>query len=482
MHSLLLFSVVFAFLAPRCISEDPGNGNEAVQGNSAASGMFFSPFMDNEDNISKAVNMSKVDIFEQIAGVDAYSGYISLSNESHLFFLLTKAPKEKRDTAPLLLWLYGGPGISSMWAQYAENGPVGINATGGLFKRNETLQQHANVLYLDQPAGAGLSIITSYNDSKNYAHTLEEMADMIETFMEQFLILFPEYMGRSFYIAGESYGARAALGFGERLRCTPPENKTNLTLNGLILGAGFLAPILDLMNSTEFLYQTSLLNDTGRRIFNEAFVNISELSKKNTTLALYALSNTVFDLGTDGQKSLFQNLTGFMFQRSALYSVLPPVAWAYMHYVNTSQFKQSLHVPLKVQIDSLRPMVALMLGQDFFTDITAKLISALDYQNILLYTGQVDALFPSTNFRKYFSTLKWTKKEAFEKAGRNTWSTCGDIHGVSGYIESITNFSYAVVLRAGHHVTLDEPSSVYHLTSSFLKGGNFDNNLKCPSP
>uniref|UniRef100_A0A0K8R9A0 Putative serine carboxypeptidase n=1 Tax=Ixodes ricinus TaxID=34613 RepID=A0A0K8R9A0_IXORI len=240
--------------------------------------MFFSQYMDNQENISKAVNMSKVDIFEKIAGVDAYSGYISLSNESHLFFLLTKAPKDKRDSAPLLLWLYGGPGESSMWAQFAENGPVGINATRGLFKRNETLQQHANVLYLDQPAGAGLSIITNYNDSKNYAHTLEEMAVMIETFMAQFLILFPEYTGRSFYIAGESYGARAAVGFGERLRCTPPENKTNLTLNGLILGAGFLAPIVDLMDSTEFLYQTSLLNETGRKIFKETFELIRKLS------------------------------------------------------------------------------------------------------------------------------------------------------------------------------------------------------------
>uniref|UniRef100_V5H8Q7 Putative venom serine carboxypeptidase n=2 Tax=Ixodes ricinus TaxID=34613 RepID=V5H8Q7_IXORI len=445
--------------------------------------LFFSQYMDNAENISKAVNMSKVEIFKTDCGRRClFWIHFIVERKPPLFFLLTKRHQRKVKGVPYpfrLLWLYGGPGKSSMWAQYAENGPVGINATGTLFKRNETLQQHANVLYLDQPAGAGLSIITNITNPQNFAHTLEDMSEMIEQFMKQFLILFPEYMGRSFYIAGESYGARAALGFGERLRCTPPENKTNLTLNGLILGAGFLAPIVDLMDSTEFLYQTSLLNDTGRRIFNEAFVNISELSKKNTTLALYALSNTVFDLGTDGQKSLFQNLTGFTVQRSALYSVLPPVADAYTKYVNTSEFKKSLHVPLNFTMNSLKPIVASMLFTDFFTDITAKLISALDYQNILLYTGQVDALFPSTNFRKYFSTLKWTKKEAFEGAVRNTWSTCGDIHGVSGYIESITNFSYAVVLRAGHHTTLDEPSSVYHLTSSFIKGGNFDDNLKC---
>ncbi|XP_040065164.1 venom serine carboxypeptidase-like [Ixodes scapularis] len=479
MRLLLLFSVVFAFLAPRCVSAKSGREKEAVHERSATPGMFFSPYMDNKDNISKAVNMSKVDIFKRIADVDAYSGYISLSNESHLFFLLTKAPENIRHNAPLLLWLYGGPGESSMWTQFAENGPVGISATGDLFKRNKTLQQHASVIYLDQPAGAGLSIIKNYTDPKNYAHTLEEMAVMIETFMTQFLILFPEYMGRSFYVAGESYGARAALGFGERLRCTPPENRTNLTLSGLILGAGFLAPIVDLMDSTEFLYQTGLLNDTGRRIFNETFANIRELSKSNTTLALYLLSTTVFNLGTDGQKSLFQKLTGFSVQRSALYSILPPVAEAYTHYMNTSGFKQSLHVPLFSQINSLRPMIALMLSGDFFTNIQEKFQSALDYQNILLYTGQLDALFPSTNFRKHFSTLKWTKKEAFESAGRNTWSTCGDSHGVAGYIESITNFSYAVVLKAGHHTTFDEPDSVYHLTSSFIKGGNFNTNLKC---
>ncbi|CAN7947690.1 unnamed protein product, partial [Ixodes pacificus] len=388
-------------------------------------------------------------------------------------------PQKIRDSAPLLLWLCGGPGISSMWAQFAENGPVGINATGGLFKRGETLQEYASVIYLDQPAGAGLSIIKNYTDPQYYAHTLEDMSEMIELFMKQFLIFFPEYIGRSFYIAGESYGGEAALGFGERLRCTPPENRTNLTLSGLILGAGFLAPIVDLMDSTEFLYQTSLLNDKGREAFTNTFAQIRNLSKVNTTLALYLLSTTVFNLRSGGEKSLFQNLTGFEVQRSALYSILPPETEAYYKYTNTSGFKESLHVPLNIQIDLLRPMVALMLSQDFFTDITAKLISALEHQNILLYTGQVDTLFPSMNFRKYFSTLQWNKKQEFEKAGRNTWSTCGDSRRVAGYIESITNFSYAVVLRAGHHTTLDEPSSVYHLTSSFIKGGNFENNLKC---
>ncbi|CAN8025267.1 unnamed protein product, partial [Ixodes persulcatus] len=441
-------------------------------------GLLLTPYLEN-GQVEAAKYRSRVMMMKQRVHSEAYSGYITVDkkHQSNLFFLhiLAKAPKK----APLLLWLHGGPGKSALFSQFLENGPLGISGKGMLYRRRHTVQNFANVIYLDQPPGAGFSYTKS---PRGYAQSLQDSTAAILEFLRQFLVMFPEYQNRNFFVAGESYGARAALGFGERLRCTPPENKTNLTLSGLILGAGFLAPIVDLMDSPEFLYQTSLLNDAGRRIFNKTFATIREFSKWNTSVALYLLSTTVFNLRTDGQKSLFQNLTGFTVQRSALYSILPPVAEAYTLYVNTSEFKESLHVPLDFQMNSLKPMVVLMLSEDFFTDIQEKFQSALDYQNILLYTGQVDALFPSTNFRNYFSTLKWTKKEAFEGAERNTWSTCGDSHGVAGYIESITNFSYAVVLKAGHHTTLDEPSSVYHLTSSFIKGGNFNNNLKCTLP
>uniref|UniRef100_V5GNK4 Putative serine carboxypeptidase n=1 Tax=Ixodes ricinus TaxID=34613 RepID=V5GNK4_IXORI len=124
MKFLRLVTVVFALLATICVVKPDADGNGAPSRETASTGMFFSPYLNT--SIHEAVNKSKVKIFKEIANVDAYSGYISLSTQSHLFFLLTKAPKKKRDSAPLLLWLYGGPGKSSMWAQFLENGPVGI--------------------------------------------------------------------------------------------------------------------------------------------------------------------------------------------------------------------------------------------------------------------------------------------------------------------------------------------------------------------
>lgn len=107
------------------------------------------------------------------------------------------------DKAPLLLWLQGGPGKSALFGLFLENGPLGIDAKGKLYRRQTTLRNFANVIYLDQPAGSGFSFTAS---SRGFAETLEDCSLGIKEFLRQFLIMFPEYKGRNFFAAGESYG------------------------------------------------------------------------------------------------------------------------------------------------------------------------------------------------------------------------------------------------------------------------------------
>ncbi|KAH9363898.1 hypothetical protein HPB48_004087 [Haemaphysalis longicornis] len=59
-----------------------------------------------------------------------------------------------------------------------------------------------NIIYLDQPVGAGYSF-------GKQPRTLEEAAVHNMRFLRGFLRLFPEYRKRDFYIAGESYGGNA---------------------------------------------------------------------------------------------------------------------------------------------------------------------------------------------------------------------------------------------------------------------------------
>lgn len=70
----------------------------------------------------------------QNVGFDQYSGYINVNekNGRALFYWLTEAPKERGpDSRPLVLWLNGGPGCSSVAYGAAEEiGPFRINSDG----------------------------------------------------------------------------------------------------------------------------------------------------------------------------------------------------------------------------------------------------------------------------------------------------------------------------------------------------------------
>lgn len=70
----------------------------------------------------------------QNVGFNQYSGYINVNQQNGraLFYWLTEAPKDRGpDSRPLVLWLNGGPGCSSVAYGAAEEiGPFRINSDG----------------------------------------------------------------------------------------------------------------------------------------------------------------------------------------------------------------------------------------------------------------------------------------------------------------------------------------------------------------
>lgn len=83
---------------------------------------------------------------------------------TQLFYWLFESRNDPA-TDPLILWLSGGPGCSSMLALFVENSPYRIverrgNANSDDSSRVLRLNPHswnsnATVIYLDQPAGTG---------------------------------------------------------------------------------------------------------------------------------------------------------------------------------------------------------------------------------------------------------------------------------------------------------------------------------------
>uniref|UniRef100_A0A8C3B2C0 Carboxypeptidase n=1 Tax=Cyclopterus lumpus TaxID=8103 RepID=A0A8C3B2C0_CYCLU len=106
-------------------------------------------------------------------------------------------------TDPVVLWLNGGPGCSSLDGFLSENGPFHINDNGAtVYENTFSWNKIANVLYLESPAGVGYS----YSDDKQYATDDDQVADDNYRALQSFYARFPHFTRNEFFIFGESYG------------------------------------------------------------------------------------------------------------------------------------------------------------------------------------------------------------------------------------------------------------------------------------
>ena len=85
-----------------------------------------------------------------------YSGYLQLSPTKYFHYMFFESNSSTQSSDPVILWLNGGPGCSSLLGAFQENGPFlfNVNATGFQPGVNPySWNMFANVLYIESPAG-----------------------------------------------------------------------------------------------------------------------------------------------------------------------------------------------------------------------------------------------------------------------------------------------------------------------------------------
>jgi vitellogenic carboxypeptidase-like protein len=78
------------------------------------------------------------------------------------------------DDVPMVMWLQGGPGCSSMTGNFFEFGPLEIGSSGNMTLREDTWLQDYHLLFVDNPIGSGYSFAASDDD---FVTTEDQMAD-----------------------------------------------------------------------------------------------------------------------------------------------------------------------------------------------------------------------------------------------------------------------------------------------------------------
>ncbi len=130
------------------------------------------------------------------------SGRLPINDEEIMFFWLCRARHASVRPKALVLYLNGGPGSSTISNLFFENGPYQINGTGGFNRNLYSWNEEFDILYVDNPAGVGLS--ESYK-SEFTCNTHQCFADTLYRFLLKFYETHREYDGVPFIASGMSY-------------------------------------------------------------------------------------------------------------------------------------------------------------------------------------------------------------------------------------------------------------------------------------
>lgn len=452
----LCIALIGAFAVPR---KSAGQGGDEDT-------LYLSPYVEKQE-AREARARSVVPMFsDPDQGSEAYAGLITVnaSLDSHLFFLHIQAKRNHLE-APLLLWLQGGPGSSSLFGQFLENGPVGVDAHGKVYPREHTLREYLNVVYLDQPVGAGFSRTGSPD---GYPTTLEEVSRDIHRFLEQFFELFPEYKGRDFYVTGESYGARAAVALAIRLHKNPD---LPVKLRGVAGGVGFLGPVLNMLDQSDYYHQLGVLDYQGWQIYKKRMADVQDLVTANSSMeALALLLKTVFvATGEKPEPTLFQRLTGYGYDGNVLRSVEPAEFAAYREHVASADFKQAVHVGRNAEFRR-DAAINMKLAPDYFRNISDIVSTLMDNYRFLVYYGQLDPIFAVNPAEDFLRGLDWSRAGQFRHAHRTPWYAGSSEEGISGYVTTAGNFSFVVLANAGHYPGFDQTRAVNDMMRRFVAG------------
>ncbi|KAJ6386771.1 hypothetical protein OIU78_016656 [Salix suchowensis] len=179
-------------------------------------------------------------------GFQQFSGYVTVDGIKNraLFYYFVEAELDQA-SKPLVLWLNGGPGCSSLGVgAFSENGPFRPN--GRVLIRNEhSWNREANMLYLETPVGVGFSYAT---DSSSYVAVDDEATGTI---------LWESYAGH--------YIPQLA-----KLMVEINRKEKLFNLKGIALGNPVLEFATDLNSRAEYFWSHGLISDSTYKMFTSA--------------------------------------------------------------------------------------------------------------------------------------------------------------------------------------------------------------------
>ncbi|KAL3714182.1 hypothetical protein ACJRO7_006166 [Eucalyptus globulus] len=389
-----------------------------------------------------------------------YSGYVSIKEEKRLFYWLVEASTDA-EHKPLLLWLNGGPGCSSIgYGAFQEIGPFRVLPNGKLSKRQFSWNTEANLLFLDSPSGVGYSVRSVVEPAGDNSTAMDSYA-----FLNKWLEVFPKFKYRDFYLAGESYAGHyvpqlAQVIVNHNNGLTRPK----INLKGFLLGNPTLDPGSGNPGRYEYFWNHGLISDTtyeNMRKFctvdgdpegcHKAWIeaNANEIGDvngyniyvrpcgNNSTQDLMYRNGDDFCLETDTVK--------YMRRKEVQESFHVQTSYVPLNYTLCSEWNVQIRYSKSDTKSSVLPILKELIGT---------------HLQIYIYSGTTDATVPLSTTRRNIAALKLKVQKK--------WYPWNHNDQLAVWIEVYEGLTFVAVMGSGHEVPMYLPSQAHALFRSFL--------------
>ena len=437
-----------------------------------------------EGKVELAQSASKV----TLGNLTSYAGFVETTPGKHLYMWYFPAQNGDPD-APLLIWLQGGPGGSSLFGLFAEMGPFSIDENLELVQRPTTWNKEYGMLFIDNPVGAGFS----YPDDLETGfcnNTKVCVADNLYWLLQSFYAMFPSQSTNPLFITGESYGghyvpafayrvheSNAALARGARVRRAYHMNPeaVKVPLKGIAVGDGWIDPVNMIGGYPEMMFNFGLADENQKAVIQRYCDDAVALIKAGKMEAAFRVWDEMLNGDLYPYANYFHNITGSNDYDNFLRTNAPASFGRYAAYVDKADVRAAMHTG-NVPFGKLAVKCEMNLVADFHVSFADELVALLESSlyRIVIYSGQLDVIIGAPLTERFLNVLPWSGLSAYHTAERKIWKDASLEDPVSGYVRSVGNFSQVIIRGAGHIAPADQPERTVDMIKRMVSGAMWE--------
>ena len=385
-----------------------------------------------------------------LGNITSYAGFFTVdaAKASNMFFWHFPA-LDGNDKAPLLIWLQGGPGASSLFSLFHEIGPYELRRDGKgkhgdikLTQRALTWNNKYGLLFIDNPVGAGFSYTKS---ADGYPTTEEEVARNLLTLLQQFYLVFPALSQVPLYLTGESYAGHYIPAFGNLIHShnAPLTNSSPsfIPLHGLAIGDGWIDPINMVPEYPAMLENMGLIDSSQEKVFESYCTRITAAIKAKYMSSAFEIWDEMINGDLFPYSSLFLNVTG-SYDYDNNQNTQPPVSFSlFAEFLDAPATRSAIHVA-SAPFGTNASDAEKALASDFMRSMVPELQTLIPHYKVLIYSGNLDIIVGEPLTEAFMSKLSFNGSAAFHAAARQPYKVGGDDDPeVAGYVKHAGGWS-----------------------------------------